>query len=137
YARRPELRFLSPEAGVRGRSPPPRVLAANDEREGVFELEVRSPDRVPPLAVLALDFPANRRRIADRLLCEDRRVRRPGVLGVDVQVSRRQRLVADEGAAEVELPVHSNALPLERLRHDLAQEDLLRKVLRADAHGRA
>ena len=57
----------------------------------------------------------------------------PGVLDVHVDLAGPHRAVADERAAEVEPPVDRQpAVPLEGLRHELAEQDLLGEVLRPD-----
>src|SRR5262249_19336219 len=115
----------------------PRVVAADDERERVLESERRAPHEVPPLRVLLRDARADAARIGDRLLLQDRRVCRSRVLGIEVELARDEAAMAQEAAAEIELPLDPDARSLERLRGDLSQDDLLGEVLRADAHGPA
>jgi hypothetical protein len=58
------------------------------------------------------------------------------VLGVHVERAVPQRLVDDLRAADVLLELDREALGLERLLVELAQEELLGEVLRADAQRR-
>jgi len=61
---------------------------------------------------------------------EDRGVRGPGVLYVEIDLARRNRLMADERAAEMEAARHREAgAALDLLRHDLAQQVGLREIL--------
>src|SRR5207244_11344169 len=70
-----------------------------------------------------------------RVFGQDRAEARAGVFGIQVELPRHERLVTDEGAAEVQLPVHPEALCLQGPRDDLAQQDLLGEILRSDSHG--
>src|SRR5262249_59084792 len=51
---------------------------------------------------------------------------------VDVELAGAQRGVADERAAELEAPLDPHPGPLDRLRHELADQPLLGEVLGAD-----
>ena len=62
---------------------------------------------------------------------------RAGVFDVQVDVTRAQRAVADECAAEVQLAHDREAFGLDRLRQQLSQHDLFGEVLRSDDDARA
>ena len=65
---------------------------------------------------------------------EDGGQRGARVLDVDIDVARAQRPIADERAAEIEPAFDLDTrLRLDRLREELAEQDLLGEVLRADA----
>src|SRR5439155_7963282 len=108
-----------------------RVLAADDEREGVVEPERRGPHEPRGRVRLphACEHPL---RIALRRLLQHRGQRRPRVLDVRVDLPGTYRRVADERPAEVEAPLGPEPDDLDRLREELAEDALLGEVLRAD-----
>ena len=64
---------------------------------------------------------------------KDRRQRRAGVLDVHVDVAGEERAIADQRAAEIQPALHRQpGLALDGLRDDLAEDQLLGEVLRAD-----
>jgi len=62
-------------------------------------------------------------------LFEDRRERGTGVLGIDVDASAEDRLLADVSAGEIELALDREmSFGFDLLRDDLAENQLLGKV---------
>src|SRR5581483_545752 len=109
-----------------------RVVAADEDRERVIEAEGLEPCDMKTRGVLALDAAEDLVRIRERRQLEDSRQRRAGVFDVRVDLARDERVVR-EIAPEVEAPLDRQARArFDRLRHDLAQNDLLGEILRAD-----
>jgi hypothetical protein len=65
-------------------------------------------------------------------LIEDCRQRRARVLHIGIDAAAQQRLVRDSGTAKIESPLDGEAFPLDHLRNQFAEDDLLREILRAD-----
>ena len=64
---------------------------------------------------------------------EDRRQRGSGVFDVDIDVAGQERAIADQRTAQIETPPDGQAgVALDRLRDDLAENQLLGEVLRSD-----
>ena len=137
------LEKLVPEAGAPPRRLPrrivdrsepacPRVPAAHENRKRIVETE-RGQQGAAAARVQFAHGGKNRLRIADHRLMEDRGQRGARVLDVHVDVARPQRAVADQGAAEIQPAIDRHpALPLDRLRDELAENVLLGEILRAD-----
>ena len=64
---------------------------------------------------------------------QDGRQRGPRVLGIEIDVPAHERLMRQQGPAQVELTIHPTAKTMfQMLRDDLAEDDLLGEILRAD-----
>ena len=69
-------------------------------------------------------------RVALNGLLEHGRERRPAVFDVQIDVTGLNGAVADEGAAEIEPAIDGESgVSLDGLRHQLAENDLLREIL--------
>jgi hypothetical protein len=122
-----ELRGVAHAEALRG-------LLRRSEPVGVLERRARqSLDLVPAKLLLALGERGLRilRNVLGIDLVEVREDR-ARVLGVGVDVAVLERLEGDHLGPEVELLLDVVARRLERLRVDLAQDELLGEVLRAD-----
>jgi hypothetical protein len=109
-----------------------RLVAANQNRERVVVAE-RGQQRAAAGSIEVPHAVDDRLRILERRLPEDRGQRRAGVLDIHVDIAAEQRAIADQRAAEIQSPLDRQArLALDRLRDDLAENDLLGEVLRAD-----
>ena len=110
----------------------PGIGAADEDRERVVVAERRE-QRASAVCVELAYLSEHGLRIFDDRPPEDRGQRGAGVLDVDVDLAGRERAVADERAAKIQLASHRQSrLTLDRLRDDLTQNQLLREVLRAD-----
>ena len=111
----------------------PRASSPRTRIANVFSNPSGSSSVSPPRAYRCRIASSTRRgSVCDRLM-EDGRQRRAGVLDVDIDVARAERPIADERAAQVQPALdRQRRLRLDRLRQDLAEDDLLGEVLRPD-----
>lgn len=67
---------------------------------------------------------------------EDGGQRRAGVFRIEIDLSRHERLMSQQGPAKIQFPLHLPAqTPFEMLGGDFPQEHLLDKIFRADGDG--
>src|SRR5450755_4390206 len=110
-----------------------RVVAPDHHGEGVVEPERRSYRESERALVAAFHAPVHVLLVAARLLLENRRQRRAGVLGVDVDSSSEDCLVTDEGASKVEAAFDQHVgAGFDNLGEEFSEDELLGEVLGAN-----
>src|SRR2546422_200272 len=108
------------------------VAASHGDGEGVVEAERFAPDERESLRVVARNGAIHAVAIGDGRVLQYGGVRGSRVLDVEIDLARRDGLMAHERAAEVEAPLHGEpGAPRDLLRHDLAQQIGLGEVLGA------
>src|SRR6185369_3175089 len=108
------------------------IVATHENRERIVEAERLRPFEMKARGVFGFDAPVNLARIGQRRELEYRRQRGAGIFDIRVDLAGHERVVR-EIAAELEAALdRETGTILDRLRDDLAEDDLLGKVLRAD-----
>jgi hypothetical protein len=113
----------------------PRDRLRRGERLRVVHRRGIEPDQIVLLRVGVLHGQVRPFGIADRRQVQHGDQRRAGVLRIQVDLAALQGRHRDVGGAEVQLARDVQAGVLEALRVELAQDELLGEVLRADLDG--
>src|SRR5438093_6598155 len=109
------------------------VAVSHGDGEGVVESERFAPDERESLRVIARNGAIHAVAIGDERVLQHGGVRGSRVFDVEIDLARRDRVVAHERAAEVKAPLYGEPrAPLDLLRHDLAQQIGLGEVLGAN-----
>src|SRR5207253_2865989 len=109
------------------------ILSSDLNREGVIKAERRTESEMKPPVVFRLHALIHLLTSTLWLLLQNRSKRGAGVLGVEIDASREDGLLADEGSREIKAPLDAQTgFFLQPLREKFAQDCLFREILRAN-----
>src|ERR1700723_878593 len=107
-----------------------RIVAADDHGEGVVKAKRRTDGETELVFIVLLHALINLPLVAAGLLFENCGQRGACVFRIDIDSSRENRLLADEGAREIEAALHWQVgSSFYDLREYFSENDLLGKVL--------
>ena len=110
-----------------------RILSSDLNRERVIKAERRTESEMKPPVVFRLHSLIHLLTSTLWFFLQNRSKRGAGVLGVEIDASREDGLLADEGSREIKTPLDAQmGLFLQPLRENFAQDCLFREVLRAN-----
>src|SRR5579871_183929 len=110
-----------------------RLFPTNLHRKRVVESQRRTERQRKPPFVFVLHPLIDRALVSDGFLFQDGRYSRSRVFGIHIDSSRQHCLLADVSACEIEAPFYFQLrVRFDLLRHNLAQQQRLGKILGAD-----
>src|ERR1700686_4948058 len=106
------------------------IITAHYHGESIVEPERRHHFHCESSSVLLLYAMKYGRGIVLRRFIQDRGESRAGIFGIKVDFPGNERLMAEQGATEVDAPFHTQRrMRLNLLREQLRQHDLLGEIL--------